>query len=321
MSPTLAPTSATHARLHNVPVDKIDQNPENPRLYFRQGELDQLLESIRLYGVQVPISVYKEGARYVLIDGERRWRCSRKLNRPTIPALIQSRPSALENLLLMFNIHSLREQWDLLTVALKLPRVIQLHEKQHGRTPNERELAESTGLSRATIRRSKLLMELPQEYKDLLRKELHAPKSKQKLTEDFFIEMERALTTIERAMPEAIPDRDAARRALLDKYRDDVITDIVDFRDLARIARAENVEADPGKARSVLRRVLTANAYSIKEAYTDSVSAAYEERDILTRVQWLAEHLKSIAQRDLDDELREALRALLVRLRRVLGER
>jgi ParB/RepB/Spo0J family partition protein len=321
MSTTKAPTSATDARLENIPVGKVDRNPENPRLFFRQGELDQLLESIRLYGVQVPISVYRDGNRFVLIDGERRWRCSRKLNKPTIPALVQSRPSALENLLLMFNIHSLREQWDLMTVALKLPRVIQLHEKQRGKTPNERDLAETTGLSRATIRRSKLLMELPQEYKDLLLRELNAPKNKQKLTEDFFIEMERALTTIERAMPEAIPDRDSARRALLDKYRGDVITDIVDFRDLARIARAENVEADPAKARSVLRRVLAPNNYSIKSAYSDSVSAAYEERDILTRVQWLAEHLNSITQRDLDDDLRDALRALLSRLRGVLGER
>lgn len=320
MSPTQAPVSATDARLQNIPVDKIDRNPENPRLYFRQGELDQLLESIRLYGVQVPISVYKEGGRYVLIDGERRWRCCRKLNRPTIPALVQSKPSALENMLLMFNIHSLREQWDLLTIALKLPRVIQLYQKQHSKRPNERELAETTGLSRATIRRSKLLMDLPQEYKEQLLRELQAPKKKQKLTEDFFIEMERALTTIENAMPEAIPDRDAARRVLLDKYREDVITDIVDFRDLARIARAENVAADPAKARSVLRRVLAPNTYSIKTAYADSVSAAYEERDILTRVQWLAEHLTSIAERELDDELRAALRALLTRLRRLLGE-
>jgi len=317
----MSPISATDARLHNIPVNRIDRNPENPRIYFRQGELDQLLESIRLYGVQVPISVYKDGKRYVLIDGERRWRCCLKLNKATIPALVQARPSALDNLLLMFNIHSLREQWDLLTIALKLPRVIQLHEKQHGKPPNERELSEQTGLARATVRRSKLLMELPQQYKDLLLKELHAPKSKQRLTEDFFIEMERALTTVARAMPEVIPDRDAARQALLDKYRDNVISDMVDFRDLARIARAENVEADPDKAKSVLRRVLAPNSYSIAAAYADSVSGAYEERDILTRVQWLAEHLDSVARRDLDPDLRKALLVLMARLRHLLRER
>jgi len=63
-------------KLQQILVDNIDRNPENPRIFFRQQELDELTESIRRHGVQVPIAVYKEAGRYVLIDGERRWRCS-----------------------------------------------------------------------------------------------------------------------------------------------------------------------------------------------------------------------------------------------------
>ena len=155
---SLVPISAEHSELKEIPVDKIVRNPENPRIVFRSTELEELLESIRRYGIQVPISVYAERNRYVLIDGERRWRCCIKLNRKTIPALIQSKPDALTNLLLMFNIHALREQWDLLTIALKLPRIIDLLNNELGTKPNERELAEHTGLTRAIIRRSKLLM-------------------------------------------------------------------------------------------------------------------------------------------------------------------
>src|SRR5437868_4620483 len=116
--------NAAEAKLQQIDIELIDRNPENPRINFRQAELDELQESIRLYGVQVPITLYKEGKRYVLIDGERRWRCCLKLNKKTIPGLVQEKPSTLTNLLLMFNIHSLREQWDLLTIALKLPKVI-----------------------------------------------------------------------------------------------------------------------------------------------------------------------------------------------------
>src|ERR1700676_1895064 len=119
-------TATFNSDLREIRVDQIDRNPENPRIVFRPSELETLTESIRRYGVQVPISVFKEGRRYVLVDGERRWRCSVKLNKATIPALIQEKPSPLNNLLLMFNIHALREQWDLLTIALKLPRVITL---------------------------------------------------------------------------------------------------------------------------------------------------------------------------------------------------
>src|SRR5580692_2017178 len=147
--------SAADSKLQQVPIDKIDRNPDNPRLVFRPGELEELQESIRLYGVQVPISVYREHGRFVLVDGERRWRCSLKLNRKTIPALIQEKPDALGNLLLMFNIHALREQWDLLTIALKLPRVISLLESRLTKKPSEKDIAEETGLPRATVRRSR----------------------------------------------------------------------------------------------------------------------------------------------------------------------
>src|SRR5438128_9493729 len=111
----------------------------------------------------------------------------------------------------MFNIHSLREQLDLLTIALKLPRVMDLLEKEHGKTPTEIELAAYTGLSRAVIRRSKLLHELPREYKERILGELEKPKSQQKLTEDFFIEMERSLKSVQRRVPDVIHDLNAAR--------------------------------------------------------------------------------------------------------------
>jgi ParB family transcriptional regulator, chromosome partitioning protein len=66
MSPKLkrigehAPAShidASNSDLRQIPVESIHRNPENPRILFRQGELEQLLESIRLYGVQVLVTI------------------------------------------------------------------------------------------------------------------------------------------------------------------------------------------------------------------------------------------------------------------------
>ena len=95
----------------------------------------------------------------------------------------------------MFNIHALREQWDLLTIAVKLPRVLDLLEQETGRRPIEQDIIDKTGLTRSIIRRCKLLIELPEMYREQLLEELHKPKAQQKITEDFFIEMERALKT------------------------------------------------------------------------------------------------------------------------------
>lgn len=312
--------NASEADLVQIRVDRIERNPENPRLVFRPGELDDLMESIRTYGVQVPINVYREGKSYVLIDGERRWKCAFKLNHKTIPALVQKKPSPLENLLLMFNIHGLREQWDLLTIALKLPLVTQLLETESGKRPTEAALSQQTGLKQGIIRRCKLLMALPQRYKDQILSELRRPKSQQKFTEDFFIELERALTTVERALPEAIPDRDLVRRNLIRKFKDNVIKNRVEFRNIAKIARAKNVEADPEAALVELRKLFANNDYSIERAFENSVGEAYLERDLNTRVQRLIEILEDIDAEELELEAKENLEALLGRIQRVLNE-
>lgn len=284
------------SELKQIPVDSIDRNPENPRLVFRPREMAQLLDSIQRLDVQVPVSVFKAGNRFVLIDGERRWRCSIKLNRKTIPAVIQERPNQLENLLLMFNIHALREQWDLLTISLKLPRVIELLTRRLSREPKDREIARETGLNLAVITRSKLLMALPAHHRQTILKELHKPKAQQKLTEDFFIEMERALKTVERAMPEVLNGigKERARENLIEKYTKGTISNIVHLRQLARIARAERVAADMDRAASALKSALTRNSVSIEKAYADSVGFAYAERDVVTRATSLAEQLTAL---------------------------
>jgi ParB/RepB/Spo0J family partition protein len=310
---------AEHAHLDAIPIDRIDRNPDNPRKVFRPAELEDLLESIRVYGVQVPISVYKEGRRYVLIDGERRWRCSLKLNRKTIPALVQEKPSPLTNLLLMFNIHALREQWDLLTIALKLPKIISLLEAESGRTPTEREIEEKAGLPRAVIRRCKLLMALPEHYKDQILDELAKPKSQQKFTEDLFIELERALTTVQRAMPELVPDRDRVRQVLLKKFRSEVITNRVDFRKVAKIARAEKVGADTKEAAKQLKKLFADNDYSIEAAFLNSVGEAYKERDIGTRIETLLRLLEDVEFDELEDDVQVRLKRLRKRLAELVG--
>ena len=312
--------TAKRPALHEIPLDLIEKNFENPRLVFRPGELEELTESIRRYGVQVPITVYKERKRYVLIDGERRWRCCLKLNKRTIPALVQEKPDPLTNLLLMFNIHALREQWDLLTIALKLPRVIALLVDRDGKKPTERDLAEYTGLSQGIIRRCKLLIELPDKYKADILDELKKPKPLQKLTEDFFIEMERSLKTVQRSMPDVLGDKDRARRILIDKFRTGVIKSRIDFRMVSKIARAERLEVERTSAAAVLKKLFTPNDYSIEQAFTESVSEAYSERDLLTRVRTLLDRLKRLRREELDDEIRATLRSLRDRVSELLGQ-
>jgi ParB/RepB/Spo0J family partition protein len=308
----------TVGKLDNVPVDKIRPNPENPRLFFRPAELDTLQQSIQDKGVLVPISVYKDGAEYFLIDGERRWRCASKLNLDTIPALVQPKPEPLDNLLLMYNIHALREQWDTLTVALKLPTINKLLAVRLGREPTEADLAEATGQPRGMIRKCRLLTALPKKHQNVLLHELKKPKAKQEIGEEFYLEMEKSLKVITRILPKALQDIDEARDKLLAKRRAGQIVANIDFRKLSKMARAATPDVFAAVTKAI-RKVVNDESYSIDQAWEATVSSAVAEHDIVVRTDALLAKLNELSPDRVDVELREKLEELAERLQQLLG--
>lgn len=313
-------------KLQHIPPENIEQNPENPRLIFRQEEMDSLMVSIDTHGIQVPLTVYREGRSYRLIDGERRWRCARKLNLKTLPVLVQEKPTELENLLLMYNIHALREQWDYYTIASKLVRVIELFVEEQGDKPNEKQLSDATGLTRGQIRRCRLLLDLPETFKDMLLEELELPKSQQKLSEDFFIEMERSLKTVTKRLPEYDDRLDDIRQTLVEKFRNNTITAVTDFRQLSKIATAvENLGLAQKTAKRSLNKIFDAqDRTSIRQAYKETVEFEYDEQKASRQIQSLTEFFDEVIdsrqEMSLDKAFLSQLHELYARLKRLLGK-
>jgi len=311
--------------LRNLSPDDISPNPENPRIIFRQEEMESLMLSIAKLGVQVPITAYEDGGKYYLLDGERRWRCSKKLNLRTIPTLIQDKPTPLNNLLLMYNIHALREQWDYYTIASKLQRIINLYSEEYGRIPNETELSEETGLSRGQVRRCQLLLKLPERFKDMLLEELERPKSQQKLTEDFFIEMERSLKTVINRVPDFADNIEDIRDTLIEKYRNGAIGAVTDFRQLSKIATSiENLGVAERKAKSALGKVFNSNnKVGISDVYKQTVEFEYDEKKAEQHISFLYEYFEEIIEEDklnlLDSEFLDELKRLQTQLTKLLG--
>ncbi len=96
------------ATFAELPTDSIRPNPRQPRTNFDDGELEELVGSIKEIGVLQPVVVRKvagESGQYELIMGERRWRATKAAELATIPAIIREtedgdllRDALLENL-------------------------------------------------------------------------------------------------------------------------------------------------------------------------------------------------------------------------------
>lgn len=73
-----------------ISMDLIHPNPEQPRKFFSDEELEELKKSIAEYGVLQPILVKKDKTGgYFLIAGERRFRAAKLAGLTRIPAIIK----------------------------------------------------------------------------------------------------------------------------------------------------------------------------------------------------------------------------------------
>jgi ParB family chromosome partitioning protein len=298
----------------------IKNNPENPRLIFREAEMNELLESIRQVGIKVPISVYKDGDFYYLIDGERRWKCAIRLNLSFIPALVQPKPTVLENLLMMFNIHNVRVDWDLMPMALKLGKIRDLLKKA-GESASPKDLAAMTGVRLPTVRRALDLLTLPEKYKVMLLKESEKPRKEQLVTADLFIEVYKSMHVVERYTPEVFDkiDKDEYIEAMVEKYVSRIIDNVVAYREVSKIARAELAGLDREIAVPFILRLVKDREYTIKQAYRDTVQSAYEQRDLTAKINSLVERLATFrSHKQLPNELIVELRRLRDEINRLL---
>lgn len=76
--------------IKEVPLSLIDLPQYQPRSYFAQESLDELVASIKVNGVLQPVLVRPtSGGRYELLAGGRRYRASQSLSLDKIPAVVR----------------------------------------------------------------------------------------------------------------------------------------------------------------------------------------------------------------------------------------
>lgn len=104
-----------------LPLKSVVPDENQPRKYFDAEKLKALKDSVKKHGIQVPIVVEDLGAgKYLLIDGERRYRVATELNLKEVPAVIEKPTNATERLVKQFNIQEQHESWTPVEKAVAL---------------------------------------------------------------------------------------------------------------------------------------------------------------------------------------------------------
>lgn len=163
----LIPSASQESRggedLHELPLDLITPNPDQPRTDIDEQRVEELADSLRKVGLLQPVIVRPLGDKYQIIAGERRWRAARLAGLDKIPVrvLATDEVQSLE-LALIENLQ--REDLNAIEEARGYRQLLTVHQM------TQAELADKVSKSRSTITNALRLLDLPDEVQELVYK-------------------------------------------------------------------------------------------------------------------------------------------------------
>lgn len=150
-----------NSKLKELKLDDIIPDPDQPRRNFAEEQLKTLADSIKQHGILQPIVVTKEGAKYKIVTGERRWRASKIAGQKTIPAIIRTLDA--QNRLELEIIENVQREdlnaIEIATAYYKLKEQFNL---------DDDEVAKKVGKSKSAVVNTMRLLNLPDRAKHLM---------------------------------------------------------------------------------------------------------------------------------------------------------
>jgi len=162
-TPSEEPTRDERVPTTHVPVRDIVPNPKQPRTVMDPAKLQELADSILMYGVIQPLLVSEEIGQdgrpvYQLIAGERRLRAARAAGLETVPVTVRQTTSReLLEIAIVENVQ--RADLNPLEEAIAFERLME----EFGLT--QQQVAERVGKSRTAVANTMRLTSLPVEVR------------------------------------------------------------------------------------------------------------------------------------------------------------
>ncbi len=145
-----------------IEITLIDRNPNQPRKTFKEETLKEMATSIASYGVLQPLLLVKNGDRYLIIAGERRFRAALMAGLKTVPAIVREfTDQQIQEISLIENLH--REDLNAIEAAEGMKELMD----NHGLT--QEDVAQRIGKSRPYVTNTLRLLQLPAEVADMVR--------------------------------------------------------------------------------------------------------------------------------------------------------
>lgn len=241
MKNSLFDTVEYKEKIVDIQLTQIEINTLNPRKRFVDTEQDILIESLLSKGLLNPIIVFKrkQDNRYVILDGERRYRAFKKINKKEISChVLEKEPTELENLSLMFHIHNVREEWTDFAIAQTLVKVIFEMGKDIKKLErsDKLELAKITSLTEYRINKYLVFYDYPESViKRFMESEMQEVPDKS-LDPDILAEMHAPIKIIENELPEFLKkyNKEKIIDACVKKKAKGIIKTNRDFRALTK---------------------------------------------------------------------------------------
>jgi ParB family chromosome partitioning protein len=157
-----APSPVPGRTLLSLPIEAVERCAEQPRKRFEEAKLEELAASIREKGVLEPILVRRDGMKYRIVAGERRWRAAQRAGLKEIPAIVReaSDREAFE-IALVENL----QRADL--NAIEEAEAYEVLLNDNGLT--QEEISKRVGKERSTVANALRLLKLPEEVRDAVR--------------------------------------------------------------------------------------------------------------------------------------------------------
>lgn len=127
-----------------IELSQIRSNPYQPRKVFDEEALNELADSIKVYGVVEPVILKKSVKGYEIVAGERRCKASKIAGLTTVPAIIKDfTDEEMMEIALLENIQ--REDLNPVDTAISISNILQVKDM------TQEEFSKKFGKSRSYI--------------------------------------------------------------------------------------------------------------------------------------------------------------------------